>query len=135
MIHRKAIAALPAMMLTLTGLAMAADTDAINLLKSTGALDRLAKESGVYNASSTGKTPGFIVDPSFPASMTRVLDAQSFPCAERREILAFIGFCNSSPRVRRYSFLQRYKISPPDQEPNPCHPSPRWYSRLPILMP
>ena len=36
------------------------------LLKSTGALDRLAKESGVYNASSTGKTPGFIVDPSFP---------------------------------------------------------------------
>ncbi|HTM11644.1 MAG TPA: hypothetical protein VL127_01955, partial [Bryobacteraceae bacterium] len=64
--HRRMLAALPAMLLTLTGLAMAADTDAINLLKSTGALDRLAKESGVYNASSTGKTPGFIVDPSFP---------------------------------------------------------------------
>ena len=66
MIHRKMLAVLPAMLLTLTSLAMAADNDAINLLKSTGALDRLAKESGVYNTSSTGKTPGFIVDPSFP---------------------------------------------------------------------
>jgi DNA-binding beta-propeller fold protein YncE len=68
MIFRKMLAALPAMVLTLTSLAMAADNDsaAINLLKSTGALDRLAKESGVYNTSSTGKTPGFIVDPSFP---------------------------------------------------------------------
>ena len=47
---------------------MAADpyANAINLLKSTGALDRLAKESGVYNASSTGKTPGFVVDPAWP---------------------------------------------------------------------
>jgi len=40
MITLKAMAALPAMILTLTGLAMAADSDGINLLKSTGALDR-----------------------------------------------------------------------------------------------
>jgi DNA-binding beta-propeller fold protein YncE len=66
MTQRKATTALAAMVLTLTTLAMAADNDAINLLKTTGALDRLAKESGVYNASSTGKTPGFIVDPSWP---------------------------------------------------------------------
>ena len=66
MTQRKAMAVLPALVLALSSLAIAADNDAINLLKSTGALDRLAKESGVYNASSTGKTPGFIVDPSFP---------------------------------------------------------------------
>src|ERR1700687_1601318 len=66
MTQRKAIAALAAMALASASLMMAADSDATNLLKSTGALDRLAKESGVYNASSTGKTPGFIVDPSWP---------------------------------------------------------------------
>jgi hypothetical protein len=66
MTYRKILAVLPATLFTLTSLAVAADSDAINLLKSTGALDRLAKESGVYHASSTGKTPGFIVDPSFP---------------------------------------------------------------------
>ena len=60
--QRKTTAALAAMVLTLTGVAIAADSDAINLLKTTGALDRLAKESGVYNASSTGKTPGFVID-------------------------------------------------------------------------
>ena len=63
--RRKMLAALPVMLLTLTSLAMAADSDAINLLKTTGALDRLAKESGVYNASSTGKTPGFVVTRHF----------------------------------------------------------------------
>jgi len=68
MMYPKMMAALPAMVLTLTSLAMGADTDSniANILKNTGALDRLAKQSGVYNASSTGKTPSFIVDPSWP---------------------------------------------------------------------
>ena len=77
MIQRKVIAALPVMVLALTSLAMAADNDAINLLKSTGALDRLAKESGVYNASSTGKTPNFIVDPVMAAAAAAQLDDRS----------------------------------------------------------
>jgi DNA-binding beta-propeller fold protein YncE len=65
MIHQKVTATLPMMVLALTGLAVAADND-VNVLKNTGALDRLAKESGVYHASSTGKTPNFVVDPSWP---------------------------------------------------------------------
>ena len=44
---------------------MAADTDS-NILKNNGSLDRLFKQAGVYNASSTGKTPGFVVDPAWP---------------------------------------------------------------------
>jgi DNA-binding beta-propeller fold protein YncE len=39
------------------------DTD---LLKKSGSLDRLFKQTGVYNASRTGKTPGFVNDPSWP---------------------------------------------------------------------
>src|SRR5258707_13407167 len=54
-----------ALLLTLTALATAADPD-LNILKNNGSLDRLFKNSGVYNASSTGKTPGFVVDPSWP---------------------------------------------------------------------
>ena len=55
-----------ALLLTLmTSIVMAADNDS-NLLKNDGSLDRLFKQSGVYNASSTGKTPGFVVDPSWP---------------------------------------------------------------------
>src|SRR5260370_27126411 len=65
MIHRKVSATLPAMVLTLTGLVIAADPD-ISILKNNGSLDRLFKKTGVYNASSTGKTPGFVVDPSWP---------------------------------------------------------------------
>src|SRR5258707_886130 len=65
MIYRKVPALLPAMILTVTSLAIAADPD-INVLKNNGSLDRLFKKSGVYNASSTGKTPGFVVDPSWP---------------------------------------------------------------------
>jgi hypothetical protein len=65
MIHRNATATLPAIVLTLTGLVMAADSD-INILKNSGFLGRLFKKSGVYNASSTGKTPGFVIDPSWP---------------------------------------------------------------------
>jgi len=53
MIHGKVAAALPIMALTLTGLVMAADADS----------DRLSQQTGVYNASNTGKTPGFVVDP------------------------------------------------------------------------
>jgi len=56
MIHRKMAAALPAMVLTLSTLVIAADPD-INILKNNGSLDRLFKKSGVYNASGTGKRP------------------------------------------------------------------------------
>jgi len=65
MILRKVSAILPAMVLTLTSLVIAADPD-INVLKTNGSLDRLLKKTGVYNASATGKTPGFVVDPSWP---------------------------------------------------------------------
>ncbi len=65
MIHRKVIATLPAIVWTLTGLVMAADPDT-NILKNSGALERLLKKSGVYNASGTGKTPNFVIDPSWP---------------------------------------------------------------------
>jgi DNA-binding beta-propeller fold protein YncE len=65
MVHRKTIAALPTILFALTGLLTAAEPDS-NILKSSGALDRLIKKSGVYNTSSTGKTPGFVVDPSWP---------------------------------------------------------------------
>jgi DNA-binding beta-propeller fold protein YncE len=64
MIRRK-LAILPALALTLSCLAIAADPD-INILKNNSSLDRLFKKTGVYNASSTGKTPGFVVDPSWP---------------------------------------------------------------------
>jgi hypothetical protein len=63
--HRKLSATLPAVILTLTGLLTAADP-ANDALKNTGSLDRLFKKTGVYNASSTGKTPGFVVDPAWP---------------------------------------------------------------------
>ena len=65
MMRNKIMAALPAMALTLASVAMAADPD-INVLKNSGSLDRLFKQSGVYNTSSTGKTPGFVVDPGWP---------------------------------------------------------------------
>jgi hypothetical protein len=61
----KETAALPIMILAMTSLVMAADPDN-NILKSSGALDRLLKQTGVYNASSTGKTPSFVVDPAWP---------------------------------------------------------------------
>src|SRR5439155_7450480 len=54
-----------ATLLILTSVMMAADSDA-NILKNNGSLDRLFKKTGVYNASTTGKTPGFVVDPSWP---------------------------------------------------------------------
>jgi len=38
----------------------------INVLENAGALDRLIKQTGVYHASKTGKTPDFVTDPSWP---------------------------------------------------------------------
>jgi DNA-binding beta-propeller fold protein YncE len=61
----KVMAALPAMALAMSSLVMAADSDA-NILKNSGSLERLFKQSGVYNASSTGKAPGFVIDPAWP---------------------------------------------------------------------
>jgi ABC-type molybdate transport system substrate-binding protein len=63
--RRRISSALPAILLTITGLLSAADTGS-DVLKNSGSVDRLSKKTGVYNASSTGKTPGFVVDPSWP---------------------------------------------------------------------
>src|ERR1700682_4047394 len=68
MILCKVTATLPAMVLTLTSLVSAADPD-ISILKKSGSLGRLFKKTGVYNASRTGKTPGFVVDPSWPQAL------------------------------------------------------------------
>jgi hypothetical protein len=65
MINGTMTAKLLAIVLTLSGLLMAADPD-INVLRNSGSLERLLKKSGVYNASGTGKTPGFVIDPSWP---------------------------------------------------------------------
>src|SRR5579872_522656 len=65
MIHHRLLTALPVMALAWTGLSIAADSDN-NPLKNNGTLDRLLKKTGVYNTSSTGKTPGFVVDPNWP---------------------------------------------------------------------
>jgi DNA-binding beta-propeller fold protein YncE len=54
-----------ATILTFASLLVAADSD-MNVLKNSGSLDRLLKKSGVYNTSSTGKTPSFVVDPAWP---------------------------------------------------------------------
>ena len=60
------LASLPALFLILP--ARSADNDA-DILKQSGALERLFKQSGVYNASKTGKTPGFVVDPAWPETL------------------------------------------------------------------
>jgi DNA-binding beta-propeller fold protein YncE len=65
MMHSKMPATLFAMALTIAGLLSGADP-ANEALKNSGALDRLVKKSGVYNASPGGRTPGFVVDPSWP---------------------------------------------------------------------
>jgi len=65
MIYHTVSAVFFAIVLTLASVAIAADPE-INALKNGGSLDRLSKKTGVYNASSTGKTPGFVVDPSWP---------------------------------------------------------------------
>jgi DNA-binding beta-propeller fold protein YncE len=63
--HRNVIAILPLLICTLAAPARASDPD-INILMNSGSLERLFKNSGVYHASATGKTPGFVVDPSWP---------------------------------------------------------------------
>jgi DNA-binding beta-propeller fold protein YncE len=40
-----------------------------DILKKSGAIDRLFKQTGVYNISKTGKTPDFVVDPAWPQSL------------------------------------------------------------------
>src|SRR4029077_17035536 len=68
MIRPKVSAILPAMILGLTR-RVGGDGSGINVLKNNSSLDRLFKKTGVYNASSTGKTPGFVVDPSWPPAL------------------------------------------------------------------
>ena len=65
MILSRILSTVPVMVFTLASLAIAAEPD-INILKSNGSLDRLFSKTGVYHTSSTGKTPGFVVDPSWP---------------------------------------------------------------------
>jgi DNA-binding beta-propeller fold protein YncE len=68
MLHRNVTTTLPAILFAMAGLVMAADPD-VNVLKNSGALDRLMKKSAVYNTSAGGKTPGFVVDPSWPEQL------------------------------------------------------------------
>jgi DNA-binding beta-propeller fold protein YncE len=56
---RKLFAALPVLLLTVPGSGADHDTD---ILKD----KRLIQQTGVYNASKTGKAPGFVVDPAWP---------------------------------------------------------------------
>src|SRR5260370_30476302 len=65
MIDRNFTGTLPAMILTLTSLLMAADSDT-GVLKKSGSLERLIKKAGVYNGSRTGRTPGFVIDAAWP---------------------------------------------------------------------
>src|ERR1700723_1914034 len=62
-IRRKLLAALPALLLTVPCRSADQGTD---ILKSSGSLQRLIEQTGVYNASKTGKAPGFVVDPAWP---------------------------------------------------------------------
>jgi DNA-binding beta-propeller fold protein YncE len=62
---RRSLTILPATLLSFTAVLIAADTN--NTARNNdGAMERLAKTTGVYHASATGKTPGFVVDPSWP---------------------------------------------------------------------
>ena len=63
--YRKLAALLPAIVLCSAVILVAAEPDA-NILKNSGALERLTKKAGVYNVSPTGKAPGFVPDPSWP---------------------------------------------------------------------
>jgi hypothetical protein len=53
------------MLFAVASMAIGQDAD-INVLKNSGSLDRLFEQTGVYNTSSTGKAPGFVVDPAWP---------------------------------------------------------------------
>lgn len=65
MLHRRVFAAVPAIIFTFIGLLSAADSD-VDVLKTSGSIDRLLKKTGVYNESGSGNTPDFVVDPSWP---------------------------------------------------------------------
>ncbi len=58
------LAFLSVTMLIVAGAGKAADET--DILKKSGSIDRLFKQTGVYNASKTGKTPSFVNDPSWP---------------------------------------------------------------------
>ena len=60
---RKAWVVLAAMLAS--GGALAADT----VKKDQSILDRLYANTGVYNKSSSGTTPGFVADPGWPAPL------------------------------------------------------------------
>lgn len=62
------LAAISGVLLTVTGSGIAADGGA-EILKKSGSLDRLLKQSGVYNSSKTGKTPSFVNDPAWPQTL------------------------------------------------------------------
>src|SRR5215469_9107370 len=64
MMSGKCATILPALVL-IPGVTAAADAGT-NVLKSSGSLERLTQQSGVYHASRNAKTPGFVVDPSWP---------------------------------------------------------------------
>src|ERR1700756_3500359 len=65
MMHHNVLAAFPAMILNFS-CGLGPPRPAGDALKTSGALDRLSKKTGVYSVSPTGKTPGFVVDPSWP---------------------------------------------------------------------
>ena len=68
MIYPKPSITLSLMLLAMTGAAAAADPD-VNILKNSGAFERLMKKTGVYNTSKSGSTPNFVVDPSWPQAL------------------------------------------------------------------
>ncbi len=55
--------------LLLAAALLPAEDSGIDLLKKSGALERLTKETGVYNSPSGAKTPGFVADPSWPQAL------------------------------------------------------------------
>ncbi len=61
--RQKWMAAAPALLLIGSGRSADSGSD---VLKNSGALDRLLRQTGVYNVSGTGKTPSFVIDPSWP---------------------------------------------------------------------
>ena len=105
MLHRS-MTILPAMVLTLTSLVMAADPD-INILKNSGSLDRLFKKSGVYNASTTGKTPGFVVDPVMAAAAAEQLAAGPDRRALCRPARPYLGLQPAAHDDQRRGWARR----------------------------
>jgi hypothetical protein len=65
MIRIRVLFILPVMMFAVAGVTIGIGAD-INVLKNSATLERLLKQTGVYNTSSTGKTPAFVVDAAWP---------------------------------------------------------------------